>query len=454
VGLSIRYAQSRGLHLINDSPEVTDSEKEVEIRVWHATCSLERLLGFLTGRSIAIQDKHSSQRFPRPVQNQIVLEQLVGSSLRADLIPWFASSTLITSFCASLELDQICSGVLSRLYSANTVNLSWAQVQKLIIQFNHRLGKWRSRLSSTLTMDETANLDTKAPIPERMHLALRYFSISMLINRPCLCIGHEDGSTLPAQSSESKHRDHNFAVRCVASTRALIKLLPDHPDIVNLYTVTPWWCVLHYVVQAGAVIILEISLRSVHIQRAAGNILQDAEKVLKCLKAMSRTSIPAFRAWTAISRLLQLALSRVEEDIGALCEFLPVNTSSPITTEGFMSFSLDPTASSSTQLMTGNLQPHQLHVQLEQRPEQTRQQHQLPRFTPAPEPSLHLENPPDFASVYIPSLPAHDFWYPQAYSTATTHPISTTQMQPQADVSAHFPGGSNVADLVNEQSDE
>lgn len=69
---------------------------------------------------------------------------------------------------------------------------------------------------------------------ERMHLTLRYFSTSMLISRPRLCISDEENDAIPPRSSESGRADHSCGAQCVASARSLTNLIPSDPDVVYL----------------------------------------------------------------------------------------------------------------------------------------------------------------------------------------------------------------------------
>lgn len=435
VGLSIRYAQTRGLYLINDSPGITEGEKELEVRLWHATCALERFLGFLTGRTGAIQNKHNSQRFPRPLRDHVALGLPYPSpSLDLRPLPYFALSTPMLSFGASLELDHISSVVLFELYIASTKLISWSRVQTLIAQFNHRLENWRARLSSTLTMEEGPGQDRKAPMPERMSLELRYFSVSMLINRPCLCIPNEGHTTIPSQSPESKDADSRFAVQCVSSARGLMKLLPDDVDIACLYSIVPWWSILHYIVQAGAIFVMEISLQSVRVSSGIDGLTEDARKVLKWLRAMSITSGPAFRAWTALSHLLQLALSGVGQETGTLSNLMPDYTLTP----GARGEHLPSSVSSSTvepfsQYLTGagSLNSSAASV--------------AATSSSVPFQATHAFNPT--LNVYMPSLPAHDSWTPEEYpagatdywSTSTGEEPSQFQQSQRMEVDIPFP---------------
>ena len=86
------------------------------------------------------------------------------------------------------------------------------------------------------------------------------------------------------------------------------------------------------VVQAGAVLILEISCRFIHVSESGDSIIEDVGKVLMWLQAMSKTSHPSFRAWVALSRLLQLAVSSVDKNINqidSVSTFLPDPKSLP-----------------------------------------------------------------------------------------------------------------------------
>jgi hypothetical protein len=434
VGLAIRYAYSRGLHLANDNLGKTEAQRELEARVWHSTCSLERLLGFLTGRAVAIRDKQSNTPFPKTINDHVA----VGQPTSPLNVSWFATSVSMTSFCASLELDKICSAVLSELYSPNTALLSWSHVQKLIKQLNDRLGNWRSRLSPTLRIDEGPTPEFGASPGERMYLALRYFSTSMLIHRPCLCIseGGTGTSSIPSQSMESQKFDHASVIQCVASARKLMALFPDEPNPVQLYAAAPWWCVLHYIVQAGAVIIMKISLKSSHV---SDDILEDAAKTLRWLKAMGTNCLPAFRAWIALGRLLELALSRSGRNI-------PKDLSSLLPKKNVLEMTAGAGAAlSSTYLSTApSFQPidppniHQPGLHQPQREWDEPQSVSSITFTEDP-------NSP-FPQFHMPILTPQNFWSPYEPPLSSDWPMtdpSSHQMQQDFVPDLYYPPGND-----------
>jgi hypothetical protein len=155
---------------------------------------------------------------------------------------------------------------------------------------------------------------------------LRYFSTSMLVSRPCLREFTTDKGKIPFKTSSSKNMDLTAAIQCVSSARSILRLFPDIPNIPQMYDSTPWWCVLHFLVQAGAVLVLELYCDTTHLIEEPDVIINDAGKLLRWLHALAPTSLAAQRAWTALSRLLHLTLSRIGQDASSLSAFMPTDT--------------------------------------------------------------------------------------------------------------------------------
>jgi hypothetical protein len=327
LGSSIRCAQFLALHLVNDTPGTSDAQVELEVRIWHSISSLETFICFLTGRPAAIQYRYDGARLPAQFENNTTLQlprppgsKQSGPSNQA------GSSTMVT-LRASIQLNKILSEAMGYLYSAGTARRPWSDIQTAISQLNTRLANWRSALPPMLLLDPDTGGE-KSPLPERMYFQLRYFSTRMMINRPCLFDLHQK-NTIPSQSTASKQDDRDSARLCVSSARGLIRLFPDEPDIIALYRSTPWWCVLHYIVQAGAVLVLEIGFNASHVSDEMDILIQDACKVLKWLQKLSNTTLSAYRAWIAMSRILSLSMLRVGRSTAYIAHLLPSSTSVP-----------------------------------------------------------------------------------------------------------------------------
>jgi hypothetical protein len=142
-------------------------------------------------------------------------------------------------------------------------------------------------------------------------LAFHYQYIRILINRPCLC---RLDYRIPNESKRSRGFNRTAAVTCVEAARELIALLPDEPNPVGLMTISPWWCLLHYLVSAGTVLIVEIAMRAEHNPQQADGLLKDSKKLVSWLRAMGKDNLAAERSWTVLSRLLIIAAPKIGGD--------------------------------------------------------------------------------------------------------------------------------------------
>lgn len=109
----------------------------------------------------------------------------------------------------SILLNRVLLDVISTLNSANTVRLSWAQLQEHVKRLNSLLDDWQARLprSEILDLDST----DVTPLPEETYLRLRYIGIRIMINRPALCEPSSLRTNIPDQSAESFLQDKRAA---------------------------------------------------------------------------------------------------------------------------------------------------------------------------------------------------------------------------------------------------
>lgn len=98
---------------------------------------------------------------------------------------------------------------------------------------------------------------------------------------------------------------------CVEEARNLIRLIPRDPNPVGLTSVSPWWSLLYYLSSAGAIIILEISLKSEHFPAQGDALLDDASMVLEWLKSFGGDNAAAKASWAVLARLLHAAAPKI-----------------------------------------------------------------------------------------------------------------------------------------------
>ncbi|EEH15831.1 hypothetical protein PABG_05918 [Paracoccidioides brasiliensis Pb03] len=184
--------------------------------------------------------------------------------------------TLWTVFFRSLRLDSIIVETLEeQLYSSNIGSRTWAKVQKLVIDLDKKLNQWRHNLPAGL-----------------LGLATRFQPVP----------------------TPSKRMDEDAASCCLSAARNLIMLLHLNIHRPSLNMSTSWWCVLHYIVQAGTILIMELSMDYLHTPNATEDLITESSSVLQWIQALPVTSIPARPAYINSSRLLSLALVKIGKE--------------------------------------------------------------------------------------------------------------------------------------------
>ena len=335
----MRHAITLGLNLRNESKDVDETLREIRYRVWWALCSLECRLAVMTGRPTSFAETDCAAPLPLPLEEDSLYNTATASPQAIKLLRRLSSqesrpndiATLTPSsshsskargspvnsstslpptlqslshdlkqsipttgalaFSFHTKLSTFTNEVLTRLYRANAMNQSWAQVQNTIASLNSRLEEWLLQLPNVFNF--TKKQRDQEFSCQRMSLGFFYYSTVMIINRPCLC--RIDGK-IPNESSKSRDSNRETAARCVHAARDMLKLLPDTPNPKGLYKVGPWWCLVHYLMQAATVLMLELSFRADHMPTEAEELFDCAKKALVWLSSMAEDDEAARRA--------------------------------------------------------------------------------------------------------------------------------------------------------------
>lgn len=210
-------------------------------------------------------------------------------------------------FLCSTQLSILTNTVLNRLFRASTSQQTWAEVQSRIAQLDAQLENWRQGLP--LVFDFTKKQQREQQfIRQRLSLGLFYYSTRMIINRPCLC---RIDRRIPDESGKARKFNRSAARQCVHAARDLVEMLPDEPNVVGLYRVSPWWSIVHHLVQASTVLMLELSFRAEHMPNEAEEILKVAKKAVSWLRSMSPDNLAARRAWSMCKDILRQVAPKV-----------------------------------------------------------------------------------------------------------------------------------------------
>jgi hypothetical protein len=95
----------------------------------------------------------------------------------------------------------------------------------------------------------------------------------------------------------------------------MINLLPEKVDIAWLYRVTPWWCVLHYIMQSTSVLLIAVFNRDLLNSRVTIGIGKKVEKAIRWMGEMSTKDSSSQRSWLLCRNLLSRHGSKLEFEI-------------------------------------------------------------------------------------------------------------------------------------------
>jgi len=214
------------------------------------------------------------------------------------------------------------------LYAPTVVTESWEHVQQAIARLCERLEAWSVSLPSGLNFNQTnasANFQR-----ERLILQIRYIETKILITRPCLC---RLDARIANQTKDSSDFNKRTARTCARTAKAMADLLPDDVDPTYLYKAGPWWSVVHNLMQALIVMLLEMSYGTVHFPEDGKEILASVKKLIRWLKAMAKNNPIAERAYTVAFGMLHRVALQFNADISDLVREDTARTNHPVASD-------------------------------------------------------------------------------------------------------------------------
>ena len=211
--------------------------------------------------------------------------------------------------------------VLNRLYRANAMSKPWADVQSTIAALNSKIEKWRAELP--IVFDFARRQIDQQFVRQRMSLGFFYYSILTVINRPCLC---RLDKGIPDQSEKAHNFNCETAMKCVHAARDMLEMLPQEPNAVGLYKVAPWWCLVHYLMQAATVLMLELSFRCNHMPNEIDGIFESAKIAIDWLGSLSEEDEAAKRAWSLCDEMLPKVALKVGKSSAEASKFRAISS--------------------------------------------------------------------------------------------------------------------------------
>jgi hypothetical protein len=221
------------------------------------------------------------------------------------------------------DLAVIVQEIVNTVYSVDCVMVPWKHIENRIGELRSRIDLWFHSIPTFL--DFTRKEDEGPELLRcKLALAFHYYSAQITLGRPCLCRRDAQKKSPADRTSFS----HEMAVLTLESAERMLDLIPDEPNAVQLYEISPWWCILHYLMQAVTVLLLELSFGTVHAPDSEKNFLQLAKKGIRWFYAMSEHSIASRRAW----QLCDISLRRIASDTSFDISDMPSHTYHPAPT--------------------------------------------------------------------------------------------------------------------------
>jgi hypothetical protein len=140
-----------------------------------------------------------------------------------------------------------------------------------------------------------------------LELVMSIRSLQMMLYRPFLC---DWEGKVRHESLQSQDFNQSKARAAVTAARSTLALVFSVDDLQTLPLVFPCWSTLHYICQAGAILILELAMLAIHLEPEADEMVSTVQKLLTYLQAMSTSSSSASKAWGIFTSLLNGIESR------------------------------------------------------------------------------------------------------------------------------------------------
>ncbi|RHZ62029.1 uncharacterized protein CDV56_108783 [Aspergillus thermomutatus] len=325
-GVSIRSAIALGINLRSESKDTPNFSKELRYRVWWSIYTLENTLSIMTGRPTSAADTFCTTPLPIPYEEDqfhgpIASHLLSDYSVRYGYMQAFCSrrhkhthSRVSTNpapsvghylastvneaapsnalyFLYFVDITMIMRRAIDLLYAPGGSREPWPKVGAAIVDLVRDADAWSSSLPDVFQFRPMQK--SKFFERQRWSLAFRFYSTKITISRPSLC----RSDRLRPHHRDSPADQRKNAKICVDSACDILDLLPDTPDVFWLIRLSPWWCILHYLMQSTTILLIELDFCVKFDAEEASKITMLVEKAMCWLLAMASDNLAAQRAW-------------------------------------------------------------------------------------------------------------------------------------------------------------
>lgn len=339
------------------SSQVSDTSREIRYRVWWSLYTFEHTLCIMTGRPSCVNLRFCSTPIPLPFPeddfgHNSVTALLSNYALRkcfldiagfnpreqqpatletnrennSDSTIRDAAMTIYKQLMPNVSLyyfhfvtlTVIMREAINELYAPGTARLPWSATESIIVDLNSELDAWNTKLPDAFRLSSSQWQSSDSSFErQRVSLAFRFYSARIIVSRTAL-------QRMERTPRDASDQTRSMANICVTSALSMLEILPENPDIYWLISISPWWCLLHYLMQSTTVLLIQWSLELKNGRNVADSIEKQLTKTIRWLGEMSIGSLAAQRAWTFSSDVFQQLSSRKPLDLSENIVFTPV----------------------------------------------------------------------------------------------------------------------------------
>jgi hypothetical protein len=204
-------------------------------------------------------------------------------------------------FKVATQLSIITHNILTTLCAASPFR-STAENQQNMAQLGQSLDQWVLSLPRELNFQDPINGANTMYCRERMLLGYQLCSARISLGRPYLSTRRQawrDGN------------EANFVRRmgnsCVEAAITVVGFLPDDFNVQFMYDQGPWWCIVHHLMQAVSVLLLDLS-RPTSTSQDSMLRVQYIKKATRYLQVMQDSV--AERAYQVVSSTFETVMRR------------------------------------------------------------------------------------------------------------------------------------------------
>jgi hypothetical protein len=176
-----------------------------------------------------------------------------------------AGSSSAVYFFYQADLAKITHAITNGVYNIDVLMHGWERIAGRIDLYSAKLDDWLSSIVPPFRFtDDRGRKFPSLDSPYQISLALHFYSTRIVLGRPCLNrpgINTDTGIKYPRSQF-----DNDTTLICLQSALDLISIFPDQPNPVWLFDSTPWWCVLHFIMQSVSILLVHLSIGPVNIR--------------------------------------------------------------------------------------------------------------------------------------------------------------------------------------------